>query len=100
MLSLKWAETAAWADEFLREVCAFPAGHHDDYVDALVHAIVYLRFDSMNNWHRWGRDCAMLNVAREHSPAVAATRFGIEVEQVEDLVADYKEAGEELIAEY
>jgi predicted phage terminase large subunit-like protein len=78
-------QTAAWADEFLREVCAFPAGHHDDYVDALVHAIVYLRSDSMNNWHRWGRDCAILNVAREHSPAVAATRFGMEVEEVEDL---------------
>ena len=54
----------------------------------------------MNNWHRWGRDCAILNVAREHSPAVAATRFGMEVEEVEDLVADYEEAGEELIAEY
>jgi predicted phage terminase large subunit-like protein len=36
-------ESAAWVEEFLREVCAFPAGIHDDFVDALVHAINYLR---------------------------------------------------------
>jgi len=27
---------AVWVDEFLREVCAFPSGAHDDYVDARV----------------------------------------------------------------
>jgi predicted phage terminase large subunit-like protein len=32
-----------WVEEFLREVCSFPAGIHDDYVDALVHGINYLR---------------------------------------------------------
>ena len=36
-------EGAPWADEFLREVCAFPSAAHDDFVDALVHAIVFLR---------------------------------------------------------
>jgi predicted phage terminase large subunit-like protein len=36
-------EGAPWGEEFLHEVCAFPSGSHDDYVDALVHAIIYLR---------------------------------------------------------
>jgi predicted phage terminase large subunit-like protein len=36
-------EGAQWVEEFLREVCAFPSAAHDDYVDALVHAIVWLR---------------------------------------------------------
>jgi hypothetical protein len=36
-------EGAPWMDEFLREVCAFPSASHDDYVDALVYAIVFLR---------------------------------------------------------
>jgi hypothetical protein len=36
-------EGAPWADEFLREVCAFPSAPHDDFVDALVYAIVFLR---------------------------------------------------------
>jgi predicted phage terminase large subunit-like protein len=36
-------EGAPWAEEFLREVCAFPSASHDDFVDALVHAIVFLR---------------------------------------------------------
>jgi predicted phage terminase large subunit-like protein len=30
---------AAWAEEFLAEVCALPAGAHDDQVDALTQAI-------------------------------------------------------------
>jgi predicted phage terminase large subunit-like protein len=32
-----------WVEEFLREVTAFPSAAHDDFVDALVHAIVWLR---------------------------------------------------------
>jgi hypothetical protein len=36
-------EGAPWAYEFLQEVCAFPSASHDDYVDALVYAIVFLR---------------------------------------------------------
>jgi predicted phage terminase large subunit-like protein len=34
---------APWVAEFLSEVCAFPSASHDDYVDALVYAIVFLR---------------------------------------------------------
>jgi predicted phage terminase large subunit-like protein len=34
---------APWTDEFLREVCAFPSAAHDDFVDALVYAIIFLR---------------------------------------------------------
>jgi predicted phage terminase large subunit-like protein len=36
-------ESAPWVADFLREVTSFPAGSHDDYVDALVYAIVFLR---------------------------------------------------------
>jgi hypothetical protein len=34
---------AVGSDEFLAEVCAFPAGVHDDFVDTLTQAIGYLR---------------------------------------------------------
>jgi predicted phage terminase large subunit-like protein len=36
-------EGTPWTEEFLREVCAFPSASYDDFVDALVHAIVFLR---------------------------------------------------------
>ena len=36
-------EGAPWVAEFLREVTTFPAAAHDDYEDALVYAVVFLR---------------------------------------------------------
>jgi predicted phage terminase large subunit-like protein len=36
-------EGAAWVEPFLDEVSAFPAAVHDDYTDAFVHALTYLR---------------------------------------------------------
>jgi len=36
-------EGAAWVESFLEEVSAFPASVHDDYTDAFVHAMTYLR---------------------------------------------------------
>lgn len=32
-------EQATWKDDFLDEVCAFPAGKHDDFTDALVQGL-------------------------------------------------------------
>lgn len=32
---------AAWLDEFLAEVAAFPASHHDDEVDSMAQAIIW-----------------------------------------------------------
>jgi len=37
---------APWLDDFKRELLAFPAGHNDDQVDALVYALTRLRGDS------------------------------------------------------
>jgi predicted phage terminase large subunit-like protein len=34
---------APWAEDFLAEVCAFPAAPHDDWVDCFTQAINYLR---------------------------------------------------------
>ncbi|MGH2362452.1 MAG: phage terminase large subunit [bacterium] len=31
--------SSAWVDDFVNEMCAFPNGRHDDYVDAVVHAL-------------------------------------------------------------
>ena len=39
-------ETAPWLSDFKRELLAFPAGHNDDQVDALVYALTRLREDS------------------------------------------------------
>jgi predicted phage terminase large subunit-like protein len=36
-------EGAPWADEYLAEMTAFPGGAHDDFVDATVQALNYLR---------------------------------------------------------
>jgi predicted phage terminase large subunit-like protein len=82
---------APWVDEFLREVCAFPAYVHDDYVDALVHAIVHLRTGAvgLNNWMQWVRQTAVLDAVSKQSTEAAAERFGMSVEEIEELVADY-----------
>jgi predicted phage terminase large subunit-like protein len=48
-------ETAPWLDDFKRELLAFPAGHNDDQVDALVYALTRLREDSDfdRNYLKW-----------------------------------------------
>ena len=38
-----WAPTTRWAEEVVDEVAAFPAGEHDDYVDATSLAIMRFR---------------------------------------------------------
>ncbi|MBV9479596.1 MAG: phage terminase large subunit, partial [Acidobacteria bacterium] len=93
-------EGAPWVEEFLREVCAFPAAPHDDFVDSLVHAIVHLRSDPTYNWRRWVRDQAIIAAARDYSAEAAALRFGMEVDEIEEIVRDYDDAGRELIEEY
>src|SRR5262249_37384689 len=48
-------ETAPWLDDFKRELLAFPAGHNDDQVDAVVYALTRLRGDSdvHRNYLNW-----------------------------------------------
>ena len=48
-------ETAPWLGDFKRELLAFPAGHNDDQVDALVYALTRLREDSdfNRNYLKW-----------------------------------------------
>lgn len=38
-----WAPATRWAEEVMDEVAAFPAGEHDDYVDALTLALMRFR---------------------------------------------------------
>jgi len=38
-----WAPTTRWAEEVVDEVAAFPAGDHDDYVDAVSLAVMRFR---------------------------------------------------------
>ena len=38
-----WAPQTSWAEEVIDEVAAFPAGEHDDYVDALTLALMRFR---------------------------------------------------------
>jgi predicted phage terminase large subunit-like protein len=93
-------EGAPWVQEFLREVTAFPAAAHDDWVDALVHAIIYLRAGApeLQNWRRWARDSKVMDVARKDSPEAAAAAFGMSVDEVDDLVGDYDAEAEDLMA--
>ncbi|MBV9017503.1 MAG: phage terminase large subunit [Alphaproteobacteria bacterium] len=93
-------EGAPWVEGFLREVCAFPAAPHDDFVDSLVHAIVHLRSDPTLEWRRWVRDQAIIDAARDYSAEAAALRFGMQVDEVQEIVDDYDDAGRELVEEY
>jgi len=36
-------QARTWIQPFLSEICSFPLGRHDDYVDALTQALRYLR---------------------------------------------------------
>jgi hypothetical protein len=98
-------EGLPWVGEFLAEVCAFPAGAHDDQVDALVQAINYLRSSgaSYGNWASWARSEAIAAVAERESPAAAAERFDLtldEVEHVISTVGDYEASGQAVVDYY
>ncbi len=41
-----WFPRAAWADEAIEELCKFPAGVHDDQVDAITQGLAYLQAKS------------------------------------------------------
>jgi predicted phage terminase large subunit-like protein len=41
--SFRLLEGASWASDYLAEMTAFPGGAHDDFVDATVQALSYLR---------------------------------------------------------
>ena len=38
-----WAPETRWAEEVIDEVASFPAGEHDDYVDATIMALLRFR---------------------------------------------------------
>ena len=38
-----WIPDEPWADEFLSECCSFPAGAHDDEVDAMTQALARMQ---------------------------------------------------------
>jgi predicted phage terminase large subunit-like protein len=50
-------EVAWWREDFIAELTAFPAGAHDDWVDAVAQALNYLRGSSepgILTYYRWG----------------------------------------------
>lgn len=44
---------APWLDDFVQEVTTFPAGRHDDQVDALVHGLSWLRGGAASSPGTW-----------------------------------------------
>ena len=82
-------ESAWWRDDFIAELTAFPAGAHDDWVDALTMALEYLR--ESNVFETW-RTLSKLDRARELifedlSIEQAAARVELSVEEVRDYIA-------------
>ncbi len=51
-------EGAAWPSDFMDELCAFPAGAHDDIVDSATMALNYLRGDPLGGLFELYRDQA------------------------------------------
>ena len=90
-------EGAPWADDFLREVCSFPAGAHDDYVDALTYGIIHLRNDPARNWKQLARSQALRRKFEERSPGEPLTDAEQALEQeLEDEQAEVEEMTQEL----
>jgi hypothetical protein len=80
---------AAWTDEFLAEVYAFPAGAHDDQVDALTQAIGYLRGTAQHMGFRaFMRSEAILAEAQREEQAAAAERYDLYPVEVARMVED------------
>jgi predicted phage terminase large subunit-like protein len=46
---VKLPEVSGWSADFINEVISFPNGTHDDQVDSMVHALVYMK---RQPWHR------------------------------------------------
>ncbi len=72
-------EGAPWADDYLAEMIAFPGGAHDDFVDATVQALTYLREPPEPGIIGYYRTRAM-------NPGVPAADL---FEDDEDLVGEY-----------
>jgi hypothetical protein len=79
----------ARSDEFLTEVCAFPAGPHDDQVDALTQAIGYLGGAGQHmGFRNIMRSEAIVAVAQAQGQAAAAERYGLDPIEVDRIVSD------------
>jgi predicted phage terminase large subunit-like protein len=80
-------EVAWWRDDFIAELTAFPAGAHDDWVDALVQALNYLRDSSepgIITYYRWETLCGL--VEQGLSVEEIAERLHKPVEQVQSWI--------------
>jgi hypothetical protein len=86
---LRLSAGVARSDEFLTEVCAFPAGPHDDQVDALTQAIGYLGGAGQHmGFRNIMRSEAIVAVAQAQGQAAAAERYGLDPIEVDRIVSD------------
>ena len=40
-------QPVSWADQFLKQVAKFPVAEHDDYVDTMTQAIIFLKNEGL-----------------------------------------------------
>jgi len=77
-------EVAWWRDDFVAELTAFPAGAHDDWVDALAQALNYLRAPASANALNFIKLQVASGWAREGlSVDVAAARAGFSAAELQ-----------------
>jgi predicted phage terminase large subunit-like protein len=88
-------EIAWWRDDFMAELTSFPAGAHDDWVDALVQALNYLRNSGEPNVLKFYRWQAL--VGQGTSVPEIAERFHVTPDQVQswidEIPAGWSKAG-------
>jgi len=84
-------ESAWWRDDFVAELISFPAGTHDDWVDAITMALEYLReSSSAEDWiHFYKLQLARESVADGFSIEEAAANAQMPVEGIRDNLAKY-----------
>ena len=84
-------ETAWWRDDFIAELTSFPAGTHDDWVDAITMALEHLReSNSAGDWiHFYKIQLVREAVFYGSSIEEAAASFELTVEETKDNLAKY-----------
>ncbi len=82
-------ESSWWRDDFIAELTAFPAGAHDDWVDALTMALEYLReSNSAENWITiYKLEMARDSIFEGLSIEQAAAKVQLSVEEVRYYIA-------------
>jgi predicted phage terminase large subunit-like protein len=70
-------ESAWWRDELVAELTSFPAGAHDDWLDALAQALLWISQNSgwRATFEAYKRLCSALESPEEESESLVGARF-------------------------